>query len=62
MTGCGTETLDKLYLEWSQFTSARNAREIDADVAMGNAMAMLEFGDEHEAYRLLGEARERMKR
>jgi hypothetical protein len=23
-----TETLDKLYLEWSQFTRARNAREI----------------------------------
>lgn len=26
-----TETLDKLYLEWSQFTSARTAREIAAD-------------------------------
>ena len=25
-----TETLDKLYLEWSQFTAARNAREIRA--------------------------------
>ena len=23
-----TETMDKLYLEWSQFTSARTAREI----------------------------------
>lgn len=23
-----TETLDKLYLEWSQFTNARTAREI----------------------------------
>jgi hypothetical protein len=23
-----TETLDKLYLEWSQFTKARTAREI----------------------------------
>lgn len=23
-----TETLDRLYLEWSQFTRARNAREI----------------------------------
>lgn len=23
-----TETLDKLYLEWSQFTEARTAREI----------------------------------
>jgi hypothetical protein len=25
-----TETLDKLYLEWSNFTNARNAREIEA--------------------------------
>jgi len=25
-----TETLDKLYLEWSQFTDARNARELAA--------------------------------
>ena len=25
-----TETLDKLYLEWSQFTKARNRREIRA--------------------------------
>lgn len=25
-----TETLDKLYLEWSNFTRARNAREIEA--------------------------------
>ena len=24
-----TETLDRLYLEWSQFTKARNAREIN---------------------------------
>lgn len=24
-----TETLDKLYLEWSQFTSARTSREIE---------------------------------
>lgn len=29
-----TETLDKIYLEWSQFTSARTAREI----AMLNAL------------------------
>ena len=25
-----TETLDKLYLEWSQFTDARNKRELAA--------------------------------
>ena len=29
-----TETLDKLYLEWSQFTKARTSREI----AMENAL------------------------
>ncbi len=33
-----TETLDKLYLEWSQFTSARTRREIDA-------LALLEWLD-----------------
>lgn len=25
-----TETLDKLYLEWAQFTKARNRREVEA--------------------------------
>ena len=25
-----TETLDRIYLEWSQFTHARNRRELDA--------------------------------
>ena len=25
-----TETLDKLYLEWSQFTNARTSRELSA--------------------------------
>jgi hypothetical protein len=25
-----TDTLDKLYLEWSQFTDARNKRELNA--------------------------------
>jgi len=25
-----TETLDKVYLEWSQFTDARTSREIEA--------------------------------
>lgn len=25
-----TETLDRLYLEWSQFTSARTSREVEA--------------------------------
>lgn len=29
-----TETLDKLYLEWSQFTNARTAREIKMEKAL----------------------------
>jgi hypothetical protein len=29
-----TETLDRLYLEWSQFTSARTAREIEMEHAL----------------------------
>lgn len=29
-----TETLDKLYLEWSQLTKARNAREIAMAAAL----------------------------
>lgn len=33
-----TETLDKLYLEWSQFTKARNEREI----ALREAIYMLQ--------------------
>ena len=32
-----TETLDKLYLEWSQFTRARNAREIRMAAALSSA-------------------------
>lgn len=32
-----TETIDKLYLEWSQFTKARNAREIAASKALHHA-------------------------
>jgi hypothetical protein len=38
MTMPGTETLDRIYLEWSQFTAARNKREIDA-------LALLEWLD-----------------
>lgn len=29
-----TETLDKLYLEWSQFTGARNSREVHNEKVM----------------------------
>ena len=33
-----TETLDKLNLEWSQFTKARNAREIEAMAVLKEAL------------------------
>ena len=33
-----TEILDKLYLEWSQFTKCRTAREIAYRVAITNAL------------------------
>lgn len=36
-----TETLDKLYLEWSQFTEARTKREIDAAETMGKYFELL---------------------
>ena len=32
-----TETLDKLYLEWSQFTRARNGRELAMLAALKTA-------------------------
>jgi hypothetical protein len=34
-----TETLDRLYLEWSQFTSARTKRELDAIRALERLLA-----------------------
>ena len=37
-----TETLDKLYLEWSQFTSARTHREIAMQRVIDAAKAMRE--------------------
>jgi hypothetical protein len=33
-----TETLDRLYLEWSQFTTARTARELDLIAALDEAI------------------------
>ena len=33
-----TETLDKLYLEWSQFTTARTSREIALEDAIKNML------------------------
>ena len=32
-----TETLDKLYLEWSQFTQARTGREMELEVRLAEA-------------------------
>lgn len=34
-----TETLDKLYLEWSQFTQARTARELRYEALLLRAAA-----------------------
>ena len=34
-----TETLDKLYLEWSQFTQARTARELRYEALLRRAAA-----------------------
>ena len=39
-----TETLDKLYLEWAQFTKCRTAREIAYDSAIFNALTSLQTG------------------
>lgn len=39
-----TETLDKLYLEWSQFTSARTGRELMLDKVIGSlTLALMEI-------------------
>lgn len=38
-----TETLDRLYIEWSQFTRARNAREIVLVKALEHARKNLEI-------------------
>ena len=32
-----TETLDKLYLEWSQFTRARTGREMELEMRLAEA-------------------------
>lgn len=40
-----TETLDKLYLEWSQFTSARTGREIKMLAALKAADAAINPSD-----------------
>jgi hypothetical protein len=42
-----TETLDKLYLEWSQFTRARTAREISMLHAVRLLNSMVEKGERH---------------
>lgn len=37
-----TETLDRLYLEWSQFTHAKTAREIELYDALSAARALID--------------------
>jgi hypothetical protein len=37
-----TETLDKLYLEWSQFTTARTAREVRLTAALSRLLRLIE--------------------
>lgn len=41
-----TETLDKLYLEWSQFTKARTERELALIAALRNFADPLQWSDE----------------
>lgn len=42
-----TETIDKLYLELSQFTEARTAREIKLREAVALLNSMVEGGERH---------------
>ena len=42
-----TEILDKLYLEWSQFTKARTAREIKLRSAVALLNSMVLSGEDH---------------
>ncbi len=49
-----TETLDKLYLEWSQFTKCRTAREIAYRVAVKRAIKELNDGNRFQAIEVLG--------
>lgn len=42
-----TETLDKLYLEWSQLTTARTARELKYEAALLAAREAINPPDRH---------------
>jgi hypothetical protein len=44
-----TETLDKMYLEWSQFTSARTARELELQKRIAELETQLARAHEHHA-------------
>ncbi len=48
-----TETLDKLYLEWSQFTKCRTAREIAYRVGVARALKELNGGNRYQAMEVL---------
>lgn len=50
-----TETLDKLYLEWSQFTKARNSRELRLVAELSKAVSHVEhmaawIGNQNKGY------------
>ena len=45
MWDVSTETLDRLYLEWSQFTSARTGREVALEAEVARLKAKVEAAD-----------------
>jgi hypothetical protein len=45
-----TETLDKLFLEWSQFTVARTAREIALTAALATCREALQWYADEKHY------------
>lgn len=51
--GLETTTLDKLYLEWSQITAARNSRERMARSTLADVLAWI--GDEPSARHITGD-------
>jgi ribosomal protein S15P/S13E len=58
-----TQALDKMYLEWSQFTKARNAREVKAAVLANRVVELLESVQAHpeDPQSRIEEAKQRAK-
>jgi hypothetical protein len=48
-----TETLDKLYLEWSQFTLAKTQKEIDLEIFLEKVKPQLTGKDQRELVKIL---------